>query len=81
MSITIPVISNITDYCVSVTQCYYLEYFMPMSHGVNKKAPTFVSLIPPLTGSHKASCFASNTLSSFFCSDRTDYCKNNAFSK
>ena len=24
----------------------YLEYFMPMSHGVNKKAPTAVSPTP-----------------------------------
>ena len=24
----------------------YLEYFMPMSHGVNKKAPTIVSPHP-----------------------------------
>ena len=24
----------------------YLEYFMPMSHGVNKKAPTIVSPTP-----------------------------------
>ena len=25
----------------------YLEYFKPMSHGVNKKAPTIVSPTPP----------------------------------
>ena len=25
----------------------YLEYFMPMSHGVNKNAPTIVSPTPP----------------------------------
>ena len=24
----------------------YLEYFMPMSHGVNRKAPTIVPLAP-----------------------------------
>ena len=25
----------------------YLQYFMPMSHGVNKKAPVIVSPTPP----------------------------------
>ena len=49
--------------------------------GVNKKAPTIVSPTPPLTGFHQAYCFTSNTLSTFFCSDLTDYCKNNVFSK
>ena len=59
---------------------------MSMSHGVNKKAHTIVSanLPPPhlpLTGFHQACCFTSNSLSTFFCSDLTDYCKNKAFSK
>ena len=35
----------------------------------------------PLTGFHQACCFRSNNLSTFFCSDLTDYSKNNAFSK
>ena len=60
----------------------YLEYFMLMSHGVNKKAPKIVSLYPsPLTGFHQACYLTSNNLSTFFCSDLTNYCKNNAFSK
>ena len=51
----------------------YLEYFMSMSHGVNKKAPTIVSPPPlPLTGFHQAYCFTSNNLSTFFCSDLTN---------
>ena len=55
---------------------------MSMSHGVNKKAPTIVSPPPlPLTGFHQAYCFSSNNLSTFFCSDLTDYFKNNAPSK
>ena len=53
---------------------------MPMSHGVNKKAPIISTLPLPLTGFHQACCFTSNTLSTFFCYDLTDYCKNNAFS-
>ena len=28
---------------VLVSHVIYLEYFIPMSHGVNKKAPTIVS--------------------------------------
>ena len=59
----------------------YVEYFMPMSHGVNKKAPTNVSPTLPITSFHRACCFTSSNLSAFFCSDLTDYCKNNAFSK
>ena len=59
----------------------YFEYFMLMSHGVNKKAPRIVSPNPPLAGFHQACCFTNNTLSTIFCSDVTDYCKNNAFSK
>ena len=47
----------------------FFEYFMPMSHGINKKAPTMTC------------CFTSNNLSTFFCSDLTDYQRNNAFSK
>ena len=57
----------------------YLEHFVPMSHGVNKK-----DCLPPplpLIGFHQASCFTSNTLSTFLCSDLTDYCKNIPFSK
>ena len=57
----------------------YLEHFVPMSHGVNKKECLPPPL--PLIGFHQASCFTSNTLSTFLCSDLTDYCKNIAFSK
>ena len=32
----------------------YLEYFMPMSPGVNKKAPTIASSNPSPTGFHQA---------------------------
>ena len=35
---------------------------------------------PPITGFHQVCCFTSNTLSTFFGSDLTDYYKNNAFS-
>ena len=59
----------------------YLQYFMPMSHGVNKKAPVIVSPTPPTNSFHEACCFTSNNLSTLFCSDLKDYCKNNAFSK
>ena len=60
----------------------YLEYFIPMSHGVKKRAPTTVSPPPvALTNFHQSCCFISNTLSTFFCSDLADYCKNNTFSK
>ena len=34
-----------------------------------------------LTGFHQTCCFTSNNLSTFFCSDLTDYQRNNAFSK
>ena len=48
------------------------EYFMPMSHGVNKKVPTTISPNPPSNRFSPACCF---------CSYLTDYCKNNSFTK
>ena len=48
MPILITVISNITVFVQHTVICF--EYFMPMSHGVNKKAPPIIrsnaSLIP-----------------------------------
>ena len=41
----------------------------------------FLSPQLPLTGFQQACCFTGNNLSTFFCSDITDYCKNNAFFK
>ena len=56
MSIAITIISNIDDYCVSVTQCYMPLIFYAYD-GVNVKAPTIVSPTPPLTSFQQARCF------------------------
>ena len=75
LCVIITIISNIT---VSVSHnviCF--EYFMPISHGVNKKAPRIVSLNPPTNQvfTRLVCCFIRNTLSTlFFCSALTDYC-------
>ena len=57
-------------------------YFMPMTHGVNKKALPIVS---PTRPSYQVfirfvCCFSRNTLSNLFCSDQT-IGKNNTFLK
>ena len=44
MPILITVISNITVFVQHNVICF--EYFMPMSHGVNKKAPPIVPSNP-----------------------------------
>ena len=59
----------------------YFEYFMLMSHGAIRRLLELSPPTLPLAGFHQACCFTSNTLSTFFCSDVTDYCKHNAFSK
>ena len=54
---------------------------MLMSHGAIRRLLELSPPTLPLAGFHQACCFTSNTLSTFFCSDVTDYCKHNAFSK
>ena len=82
MSTTITIISNITDYCVTVTQSYIpWIFYMPMSH---VSVRSLIQLpTPPFTPHHPnmsslGLLFYRNTLPFFFCSD---YCKNSTFSK
>ena len=57
------------------------RYFMPMSHGVNKKAPTIVSPHPsPLLGFHQCLLFYKQYFINLLLL-WSDYCKKNAFSK
>ena len=69
MSIKITIISNITVSISHNVICF--RYFMPMRHGVNKKAPPVVSpTSPPYQVFNRfICCFTRNTLSNFFCSD------------
>ena len=80
MSVVVTIISNITVLVSPNVICY--GYLMPMSHGVNKKAPPVVSTIPPPCHvfTRFLCCFTRNTLSTFFFSDQI-VAKNNAFSK
>ena len=81
MSIINIIISNIT---VLVShKVIYFGYFIPTSHGVNKKAPPIVSSTTPLPYhvlTRFACYFTRDSLSTFFCSDRI-IAKNNAFLK
>ena len=76
VSIVITIISSITVLVSQNVVCF--GYFMPMTHGVNKKAPKVVSFhTSPLNQDFTrfVCCFTRNTLSTFFCSDLKDYCK------
>ena len=64
MSITITIISNISDYCVSITQCYMPLIFYAYD-GVSTKAPTIVSPAPPLTSFQQTCCFTTFYQTSF----------------
>ena len=76
-SIIITIISNIT--VLGSHNNIFFGYFMPFSHGVNKKASS--TPLPNQVFARFVCCFTRNTLSNFFSSDLTDYCKNNVFSK
>ena len=60
-----------------------LWIFTPMSHGVNKKAPTIASPHPSpyQVFTRFVCCFTRNNLSVFFCSDLTVYCKKKSILK
>ena len=73
MSIAITINSNVTVLVPQNVICF--GYFVLMSHGVNKKVLTIVSLYPGLFVLQEI------LYQLFFCCDLTDYCKNNAFSK
>ena len=81
VSIIIIVISNITVSASHNVICF--GYFMPMSHGVNKKSPTIASLHFPTNQvfTRFVCCFTRNTLWTFFYSALTDYCKKECIFK
>ena len=81
VSIIIIVISNITVSASHNAICF--GYFMPMSHGVNKKSPTIASLHFPTNQvfTRFVCCFTRNTLWTFFYSALTDYCKKECIFK
>ena len=68
--VIIAIISNITLLVSHNVICF--GYYMPMSHGMIKKAPPTVSHTPPpyQVFTNIVCCFARNTLSTFLCSDQ-----------
>ena len=80
VSIIITIISN-TTVLVSLNVIGF-EYFLPISHAVNKKSPPIVSPAPPhyQVFTRFVCCFTRNTLSTWFCSGQI-IGKNNTFSK
>ena len=70
VSIIITIISNATVWVSHNGICF--GYFMPTSHGVNKKATPIFSptLLPYQVFTRFACCFVRNSLSIFFCSDQ-----------
>ena len=78
VSIIITIVSNIT---VLVSRnAISFGYFIPRSHGVNKKAPPIVSptLLPYQVFTRFACCFTRNSLSILFFSDQI-IAKNDAY--
>ena len=69
MSIIITIVSNIT---VLVSHIIFFGFFMPTSHGVNKKTPSsaYPTSISPYQVFIRFVCFTRNTLSTFFCCDQ-----------
>ena len=80
VSIIITIISNIT--LLVSHNIIYFGYFMPTSHGTNKKAPPIVSPtpLPYQVFTRFACCFIRNSVSTFFYADQI-IGKNNAFLK
>ena len=79
MSIIITIVSNIT---VLVSHIIFFGFFMPTSHGVNKKTPSsaYPTSISPYQVFIRFVCFTRNTLSPSFAVIRL-FAKDNTFSK